>query len=359
MKRHPLYFPSLTSIVSLFLVATVWAAGNYPQPSICNRTCWSARAPKSTPVQMSSLTRAVIHHTAQSGDFNTTSQSQSAALVRAIQNLHMDTNGWADIGYHFLVDKLGNRFEGRSTSISSKPKGAHDAVNTNSFGFNVMGYFHSPYNQQPTTAQRNALYDLIAWKIPDPFTGFGSGTYNSKTVGFLCGHRDVGSTACPGDLMYQYIGTNYSGGEARLAVNSRIVNGSGVIVDNASSGFSASTSWWTSTSTPGYYGTNYHTRATAAVSDSAKWTVTLPTTGSYKVYAQWAAGSNRAKSAPYIITHSGGNVTVNVNQQANGGQWNLLGTWNFNSGTAQRVQLSCWTTTGYYVVADAVKFVKQ
>jgi hypothetical protein len=132
-----------------------------------------------------------------------------------------------------------------------------------------------------------------------------------------------------------------------------------VIVDNTSSGFSASSNWWTSTSTPGYYGTNYHTRGTAAVSDSAKWTVTLPTTGSYKVYAQWAAGSNRAPAAPYVITHSGGNTTVNVNQQANGGKWNLLGTWNFSSGTAQRVQLSCWTTTGYYVIADAVKFVKQ
>ncbi len=131
------------------------------------------------------------------------------------------------------------------------------------------------------------------------------------------------------------------------------------IVDNTSSGFSASSNWWTSTSTPGYYGTNYHVRATAAVSDAAQWSVSLPASGSYKVYARWTAGSNRASSAPYQITHSSGTTTVNVNQQQNNGTWVYLGQWNFNSGTAVRVKLSCWTTAGYYVVADAVKLVKQ
>ena len=173
------------------------------------------------------------------------------------------------------------------------------------------------------------------------------------------GHRDVGSTACPGDYEYQFIGTNYSGGETRIEVNNRIVNGSGVIVDNTDAGFSASSNWAASTSTPGYYGSNYRVRATAAVSDAASWTVTLPSDGTYKVYAYWSAGSNRSATAPYVITHTGGNATVNVNQQINGGKWNLLGTWNFYQGTAVRVKLSCWTTVGYYVVADAIKFVKQ
>ena len=348
----------LTLGMTFALAAAVWAAGSYPQPTICVRSCWSARAASCTPSQMSSLNRAIIHHTANSTDFNTTSQSQSAGYVRAIQNLHMDTNGWCDIGYHFLVDKLGNRFEGRVGSMTTLPRGAHDSINTNSFGFNVMGYFHTPYNQTPPTAQRQALYDLIAWRMPNPFTGLGSGTYNSKTVGFLDGHRAVVATACPGDLMYTYIGTNYSSGEARTEVNNRIV-GVTVTVDNASSNFSASTNWYTSTSTAGYYGTNYHVRATAAVSDMAQYTVALPSAGSYKVYAWWTAGTNRPAAAPYQIIHSSGSVTVNVNQQANGGQWNLLGTYSFASGSTVRVKQSCWTTVGYYVIADAVKFVKQ
>jgi hypothetical protein len=50
---------------------------------------------------------------------------------------------------------------------------------------------------------------------------------------------------------------------------------------------------------------------------------------------------------------------VNVNQQQNGGTWVVLGTWTFNAGTSQRVRLSCWTTAGFYVVADAVRFEKM
>ena len=38
------------------------------------------------------------------------------------------------------------------------------------------------------------------------------------------------------------------------------------------------------------------------------------------------------------------------------GRWNLVGTKSL-SGTAV-TKLSCWTTTGYVVVADAVKYVK-
>jgi hypothetical protein len=133
-----------------------------------------------------------------------------------------------------------------------------------------------------------------------------------------------------------------------------------VIVDNASANFTApSTSWWATTSTAGYYGSDYHARATQAISDSGKFTVPLVDSGSYKVYAWWTGGANRSATTPFVITHSGGNTTVPVNQQINGGQWVELGTYSFTSGSAIRVQVSCWTTTGFYVIADAVKFVKQ
>ena len=352
-----------SALVAALAAATVTvttlagAAGSATQPSICTRSCWGARAPKSSIPEMTGLDRAVIHYTAGAGDWNTASQAESAVKVRAIQNYHMDSNGWSDIGYHFLVDKLGNRFEGRINSIASRPRGAHDAVNVNSFGFCLMGYMHAPYNHQPPVVMRQALYDLIAWKIPNPFTGFGSSTYGGKTVGYICGHRDVGQTACPGDLMYQYIGTNFNGGEARLEVNRRIVGG--IIVDNTDPGFSASANWTASTSVPGYYGTNYRVRATQAVSDPAAWTVNLPVSGSYRVSVRYTAAADRATAAPYIVYHTGGQTTVNVNQQTNGGTWVTLGTWSFNAGSDVRVRLSCWTTAGFYVVADAVRFEKM
>lgn len=132
-----------------------------------------------------------------------------------------------------------------------------------------------------------------------------------------------------------------------------------VIVDNSDSGFTApSTNWFPSTSVPGYLGSNYHARATASVSDAAAWSATLPDSGSYEVYARWTTGGNRATAAPYIVYHTGGSTVVNINQQQNNGTWVQLGVFNMNAGTATRVALSCWTSSGSYVIADGVRFVK-
>ena len=125
------------------------------------------------------------------------------------------------------------------------------------------------------------------------------------------------------------------------------------IVDNTSSGFSASSGWWTSTSTAGYYGSNYHVRGTAAVSDPAQWTANLAASGNYAMSAWWTGGTNRAASAPYILPDGS---TVNKNQQINGGSWQSLATKSLGSGN-RTIRLSCWTTAGFHVIADAVRFV--
>lgn len=132
--------------------------------------------------------------------------------------------------------------------------------------------------------------------------------------------------------------------------------GTTVIVDNAEAGFAASTNWITSSATPGYYGSDYRYRTTEAVNDPATWTASLPASGTYTVYARWNSGTNRSTTAPYIISHANGTSTVYVNQQSNGGTWQVLGTYTFNAG-ATNVQLSSWTTAGFVVIADAVKFV--
>lgn len=133
-----------------------------------------------------------------------------------------------------------------------------------------------------------------------------------------------------------------------------------IIVDNTSTGaIVPSTAWFTGTSVAGYLGSNYHARATGSVSDPFVWRATLPADGTYRVSARWTAASNRATAAPYQIIHAGGTTTVNVNQQQNNGQWVVLGTFQMYQGTADRVRLSCWTTSGQFVIADAVRFERQ
>ncbi len=200
-------------------------AAQGPQPTICNRACWGARS-TTWSTQMSALTRAIIHHTAGASDY-TTDYATAKTKVRGIQNLHMDSRGWSDIGYHFLVSAGGHIFEGRLNSMTSLPVGAHDGNNGNSFGFNIMGNYADfteggGANQQPTTASLNSLYDVIAWRMPSGWSPFGSGSYGGVTVGTLDGHRKVKATACPGNNIHNvHIGSDYSGGNARNAVNAR------------------------------------------------------------------------------------------------------------------------------------------
>ena len=109
--------------------------------------------------------------------------------------------------------------------------------------------------------------------------------------------------------------------------------------------------WPTSTSVGGYYGANYQTHAAGTGANTFTWTLSVPTTGTYEVYARWTAYPNRATNAKYSITHSAGTDVVTVNQQANTATWQLLGTYTFDAGAAT-VTLS--DDANGYVIADAV-----
>jgi hypothetical protein len=133
-----------------------------------------------------------------------------------------------------------------------------------------------------------------------------------------------------------------------------------VIVDNSSKDFSApGRRWFTARFVSGYLGSNYHARRTESTSDPATWSATFPAAGKWEVFARWPAADNRSASAPYVILHQGGSTTKYVNQRKNGNSWVSLGTYDFAAGSAPRVLLSCWTTSGNYVVADAIKFVPK
>jgi uncharacterized protein with LGFP repeats len=327
-------FAALLLLTTVSAPVTVFAAGSAPKPDICTRACWGARSPAGTITQMSSIQKAVIHHTA-GNEFSTTGYEASKANVRAIQSYHINTNGWSDIAYHFLVDKFGYIFEGRYSSISSKPLGAHTlGNNTNTFGFNCMGYFHSPVNNSPTAAMLDSLEDIMAWKMPTGCTGLD-----------IFGHRDLSASACPGDILYakrSQIRTNY---------NAK-VSGIGETYYDYTPDVSAN--WTESDYAEDRLGSVYYYRSTAAVSDPATFILNTSGTGLYDIYAWWPEGSNRSSTTPYVLPD---NTTVYVNQQINGGKWNKIGTNQFNANGLHYVKVSCWTTPGYYVMADAVKLV--
>lgn len=98
--------------------------------------------------------------------------------------------GWDDIGYSFLVGQDGNVYEGRGWHHV----GAHtQGYNSRGFAASFMGNFMT---HLPNAASMNAVKALIACGVQK---GYISPSYH------LYGHRDVGSTECPGDQLYKEI----------------------------------------------------------------------------------------------------------------------------------------------------------
>ena len=135
-----------------------------------------------------------------------------------------------------------------------------------------------------------------------------------------------------------------------------------IIVDNGTGSFSTGGTWVASSSTPGYYGSNYLHDGGAGTETGkwAKWKPTFPATASYTVYARWTAASNRPASVKYRVYHQGAVTDVWKNQQVSGGSWQSLGTFTFSGGNSDsnRVTLDAGSASGY-VIADAVRFVRN
>ena len=89
--------------------------------------------------------------------------------------------------------------------------------------------------------------------------------------------------------------------------------------------------------------------------NAATWTPTISTSDTYQVYTRWTSHANRATDATYTIHHQGGSTAVVVNQQTQGGQWVLLGTFSFDPASNHRIELS--EEGNGTVVADAVYVV--
>lgn len=97
---------------------------------------------------------------------------------------------WSDIGYNFLVGEDGNIYEGRGW----------DRVGAHTMGYNKLGLAASFMGNfmidAPNSAALNAVKELIK-------CGISKGKVSHSYA--LFGHRDVGSTYCPGTALYNII----------------------------------------------------------------------------------------------------------------------------------------------------------
>ncbi|MFF2509179.1 N-acetylmuramoyl-L-alanine amidase [Streptomyces sp. NPDC058067] len=187
-----------------------------PRPSIVTRKGWGADEGLREPdfVYTSKVKAAFVHHSATGNNY---SCSQAPSVIRGIYRYHVESMGWRDIGYNFVIDKCGTIYEGRAGGVAKPVMGAHTlGFNTNSMGIAVLGTFGSA---KPPAAAVDAIARLTAWKLGlygvNPsgktyLTSAGGNLYakgKKVRLNVISGHRDGFVTECPGRLLYNKLGT--------------------------------------------------------------------------------------------------------------------------------------------------------
>lgn len=108
--------------------------------------------------------------------------------VAEIERWHVQQNGWRAIGYHYLIDRDGQIYNGRPVEQT----GAFEPrVNATAIGICLLGGFgaaaNDPFEKHYTPAQDDALRGLIE-QLHERHPG----------IVKVTGHNDYSSKGCPG-----------------------------------------------------------------------------------------------------------------------------------------------------------------
>ncbi|MFM8238243.1 MAG: N-acetylmuramoyl-L-alanine amidase [Actinomycetota bacterium] len=183
---------------------------DWPVPKIVTRAEWGAKESLRTgsPIYDDVVEKIVVHHTATPN-----SVTDYDAICRGIL-AYETSRGFFDIAYNWLIDPEGRIYEGRwaanyadgrphtGESSGRNVRGAHAlGCNSRTIGVALIGNYEEA---TPTPQMVDALVRLLAWKCArwglDPL---GRGPYVSmggtRDIRNITGHRDVGSTLCPGE----------------------------------------------------------------------------------------------------------------------------------------------------------------
>lgn len=145
------------------------------------------------PPSYQQIEKVIVHHTVTDND-----PPDPAAAIRSIYYYHAINRGWGDIGYNYLIDWDGRVYEGRY--------GGPDVIgghalryNAGSMGVALLGDFTKV---APPNVSVSSLVKLIELRAPAVDVSGAADFEDLIACPNLCGHADVLSTTCPGDLYY-------------------------------------------------------------------------------------------------------------------------------------------------------------
>ncbi|MHC4944624.1 MAG: N-acetylmuramoyl-L-alanine amidase [Planctomycetota bacterium] len=158
--------------------------------TILPREQWNARSIRSNIDPMTPIFRITVHHTADRCDQS--DLDSSAAMILYYQKVHQDKKGWADIGYHFIIDRAGRVWEGRPISYQGAHAG-NSEKNRGNIGVCLLGDFTE---QQVNTSQKSALAGLLRELCRIYKLNPGTQIYT---------HKEMQTTECPGPQLHRVV----------------------------------------------------------------------------------------------------------------------------------------------------------
>lgn len=152
-------------------------------PAVIRRGEWGAGPARGVSRVSWNLADLWVHYTG--GGVPGASLESEKQMVQSIQEYHQNSNGWADIGYSYLIAPSGRIFEGRGFGVS----GAHCPGHNSEPSVCVMW---EDGTRLPPAAALMSVQDLA----------------RMLSKARLKGHRDGYSTSCPGAAIYRWVEEN-------------------------------------------------------------------------------------------------------------------------------------------------------
>lgn len=171
---------------------------------------------------MRKINEIVVHCTATRADW--WAGRKTSQKVAEIRRWHVEDRGWADIGYHFLIDRDGTVAKGRPVEKA----GAHvEGHNATTIGVSLFGgHGANPtdsFDQHFTKEQDKALRELIA-DLEEKYP-----------ITKVSGHNEYAAKACPGFQVMEWLS-----GKHRSVASSTTMQASAVqLMSGAGAGVAA------------------------------------------------------------------------------------------------------------------------
>jgi hypothetical protein len=155
------------------------------------RSTWARAQPIPSRLnRMGGISLITVHHEGWTPVWFDDTRS-TADRLEGIRKSHIDRLQAADIGYHYVIDRAGRVWEGRSVAY----QGAHVREhNENNLGVMVLGNFDQ---QQPSAAQLATLRGTLSALMKQ----------HGVRVNKVYTHQELNKTECPGRVLQAHMNT--------------------------------------------------------------------------------------------------------------------------------------------------------